>query len=155
MADGEVIDGNDGIDIPVVDDVKNDIVDESGKDEFDFLGKVKMLLGKSDLNDEFLQMYIDLTKQSILNYCNINTLPSELNYTLCMMVVDTINEKNVTRGTGKVVGNVSSVSEDGRTVSFTNGSEFKVSIDNKISSMNELKRFKRLYRLCVDLISVQ
>ena len=64
-----------------------------------------------------------------------------------MMVVDTINEKNVSRGTGKVVGNVSSVSEDGRTVSFTNGSEFKVAIDNKISSMNELKRFKRLYRL--------
>ena len=147
MADGEVIDGDDGIDVPVVDDVENDVVDESGKDEFDFLGKVKMLLGKSDLNDEFLQMYIDLTKQSILNYCNINTLPSELNYILCMMVVDTINEKNVSRGTGKVVGNVSSVSEDGRTVSFTNGSEFKVAIDNKISSMNELKRFKRLYRL--------
>ena len=139
MADGEVIDGDDGIDVPVV--------DESGKDEFDFLGEVKMLLGKSDLNDEFLQMYIDLTKQSILNYCNINTLPSELNYILCMMVVDTINEKNVSRGTGKVVGNVSSVSEDGRTVSFTNGSEFKVAIDNKISSVNELKRFKRLYRL--------
>ena len=147
MADGEVIDGDDGIDVPVVDDVENDVVDESGKDEFDFLGKVKMLLGKSDLNDEFLQMYIDLTKQSILNYCNINTLPSELNYILCMMVVDTINEKNVSRGTGKVVGNVSSVSEDGRTVSFTNGSEFKVAIDNKISSVNELKRFKRLYRL--------
>lgn len=147
MADGEVIDGDDGIDVPVVDDVENDVVDESGKDEFDFLGEVKMLLGKSDLNDEFLQMYIDLTKQSILNYCNINTLPSELNYILCMMVVDTINEKNVSRGTGKVVGNVSSVSEDGRTVSFTNGSEFKVAIDNKISSVNELKRFKRLYRL--------
>ena len=147
MADGEVIDGDDGIDVPVVDDVENDVVDESGKDEFDFLGKVKMLLGKSDLNDEFLQMYIDLTRQSILNYCNINTLPSELNYILCMMVVDTINEKNVSRGTGKVVGNVSSVSEDGRTVSFTNGSEFKVAIDNKISSVNELKRFKRLYRL--------
>ena len=147
MADGEVIDGDDGIDVPVVDDVENDVVDESGKDEFDFLGKVKMLLGKSDLNDEFLRMYIDLTRQSILNYCNINTLPSELNYILCMMVVDTINEKNVSRGTGKVVGNVSSVSEDGRTVSFTNGSEFKVAIDNKISSMNELKRFKRLYRL--------
>jgi len=147
MADGEVIDGDDGIDVPVVDDVENDVVDESGKDEFDFLGKVKMLLGKSDLNDEFLQMYIDLTRQSILNYCNINTLPSELNYTLCMMVVDTINEKNVSRGTGKVVGNVSSVSEDGRTVSFTNGSEFKVAIDNKISSVNELKMFKRLYRL--------
>ena len=147
MADGEVIDGDDGIDVPVVDDVENDVVDESGKDELDFLGKVKMLLGKSDLNDEFLQMYIDLTRQSILNYCNINTLPSELNYILCMMVVDTINEKNVSRGTGKVVGNVSSVSEDGRTVSFTNGSEFKVAIDNKISSVNELKRFKRLYRL--------
>ena len=147
MADGEVIDGDDGIDVPVVDDVENDVVDESGKDEFDFLGKVKMLLGKSDLNDELLQMYIDLTRQSILNYCNINTLPSELNYILCMMVVDTINEKNVSRGTSKVVGNVSSVSEDGRTVSFTNGSEFKVAIDNKISSVNELKRFKRLYRL--------
>ena len=147
MADGEVIDGDDGIDVPVVDDVENDVVDESGKDELDFLGKVKMLLGKSDLNDEFLQMYIDLTRQSILNYCNINTLPSEFNYTLCMIAVDTINEKNVSRGTGKVVGNVSSVSEDGRTVSFTNGSEFKVAIDNKISSVNELKRFKRLYRL--------
>ena len=147
MADGEVIDGDDGIDVPVVDDVENDVVDESGKDEFDFLGKVKMLLGKSDLNDEFLRMCIDLTRQSILNYCNINTLPSELNYILCMMVVDTINEKNVSRGTSKVVGNVSSVSEDGRTVSFTNGSEFKVAIDNKISSVNELKRFKRLYRL--------
>ena len=147
MADGEVIDGDDGIDVPVVDDVENDVVDESGKDEFDFLGKVKMLFGKSDLNDELLQMYIDLTRQSILNYCNINTLPSELNYILCMMVVDTINEKNVSRGTSKVVGNVSSVSEDGRTVSFTNGFEFKVAIDNKISSVNELKRFKRLYRL--------
>ena len=116
--------------------------------EFDFLSSVKLLLGiADDGTDEILRFYIDLTMQSILNYCNIVELPSALNYTLCQMVADTYRDNNKNNATGQVVGNVSSVSEDGRSVSFTNGAEIKTSIEDRITRTNELKRYRKLYRV--------
>ncbi len=116
--------------------------------EFDFLSSVKLLLGIADNGtDEILRFYIDLTMQSILNYCNIVELPSALNYTLCQMVADTYRDNNRNNATGQVVGNVSSVSEDGRSVSFTNGAEIKTSIEDRITRTNELKRYRKLYRV--------
>ena len=122
--------------------------DNEIEDEFDFISTIKSMIGISDESlDAILRIYVATVTQSILNYCNIDELPSALNYTLCQMVADTYNEMKSRSGTGSVVGNVSGISEDGRSVSFTNGSEFKVAIDDRISKTRELNRFKKLYRI--------
>lgn len=122
--------------------------DNEIEDEFDFISTIKSMIGISDESlDAILRIYVATVTQSILNYCNIDELPSALNYTLCQMVADTYNEMKSRSGTSSVVGNVSSISEDGRSVSFTNGSEFKVAIDDRISKTRELNRFKKLYRI--------
>lgn len=115
--------------------------------DFDFLEILKILLNGKDIKDEMLNLYLDITKQTILNYCNISELPSSLNYLVCVICEECIEEVIINNSKGEVVGTVSSVSEDGRSVSFTNASEFKSSVENKISHINELNRYKRLYRL--------
>lgn len=120
---------------------------EIEEQEFDFLSTIKVMLGISDESaDAILRIYIQTVSQSILNYCNISELPSALNFILCQMVVDTYCEMK-TKNTGSVVGNVQSISEDGRTVSFTNGSEFKTVIEDRITRTRELNRYKKLFRV--------
>lgn len=115
---------------------------------FDYLGTVKILLGISDGTlDSVLQVYLSMTEKSILNYCNIKELPSALDYTLCEMTADVYRENVSKNNVGSVVGNVSSVSEDGRTVSFSNGAEIKASIEDRITRTNELNRYRKLYRI--------
>lgn len=115
---------------------------------FDYLGTVKILLGISDGSlDSVLQVYLSMTERSILNYCNIKELPSALDYTLCEMTADVYRENASKNKVGSVVGNVSSVSEDGRTVSFSNGAEIKASIEDRITRTNELNRYRKLYRV--------
>ena len=120
----------------------------SGGDEFDYLSTVKVLLGvKDDSLDNDLSMYISLTRESILTYCNIRELPSALNFTLCQMTADTYRESQGKNSVGSVSGNVSSVSEDGRTVSFSSGAEIRASIEDRISRTSELNRYRKLYRI--------
>lgn len=116
---------------------------------FDYLGTVKILLGISDGTlDSVLQVYLSMTENSILNYCNIKELPSALDYTLCEMTADVYRENVSKNKVGSVVGSVSSVSEDGRTVSFSNGTEIKASIEDRITKRtHELNRYRKLYRV--------
>ena len=124
--------------------------------EFDFLSTIKVMLGISDESaDAILRIYIQTVSQSILNYCNISELPSALNFILCQMVVDIYNDMKSRSSTGSVVGNVQSISEDGRTVSFTNGSEFKTVIEDRIAKTRELNRYKKLFRVWMVLILVR
>lgn len=121
---------------------------DGNETEFDYLSNVKLLLGISDgKTDEILQLYIAITTNEILNYCNISELPSALNYTLCQMVADSYRDNLKSNATNSVVGNVSSISEDGRSVSFTNGSEIKTDIEDRITRTTELNRYRKLYRL--------
>ena len=121
---------------------------DGNETEFDYLSNVKLLLGISDgKTDEILQLYIAITTNEILNYCNISELPSALNYTLCQMVADSYRDNLKNNATNSIVGNVSSISEDGRSVSFTNGSEIKTDIDDRITRTQELKRYRKLYRV--------
>lgn len=114
--------------------------------EFDFLSTVKTILSiNNTVKDTVLNIYIMMTKNAILNYCHITELPSALNYTLCMMTADVYRENVSQNNSGSVVGSVSSISEDGRTVAFSNGSEIKASIEDKISRTSELRRFRKLY----------
>lgn len=116
--------------------------------EFDFLSTIKTLLNiRNDDMDDILLIHIDIARNSILNYCNINELPSALNFTLCQIVVDAYLQNRNKTDTGKVVGNVSSISEDGRSVSFTNGTEFQSTVNEIISGVNELKRYRKLYKV--------
>lgn len=120
---------------------------DDNETEFDFLPNIKLLLGITDDNsDEILQLYISIMEREILNYCNIRELPPALNYTLCQMVADLYND-NRKNTSGKIVGNVSSVSEDGRTVSFTSGTELKTAIEDRITRTDELKRYRKLFRV--------
>ena len=115
---------------------------------FDYLSTVKVLLGITDgSKDAELNVYIDMTRQSILNYCNRSDLPEELNYTLCQMCADSYRDVTNSSVKGEVNGNVSSISEDGRSVSFSSGAEFKTAIEDRITRTTELNRFKKLYRV--------
>ena len=115
---------------------------------FDFLSTVKVFLGiTDDTKDTELTVYVDMTKQTVLNYCNRSDLPEALNYTLCQMTADTYRDLTASNTRGEVAGNVGSISEDGRSVSFTNGTEFKTAIEDRVTRTTELNRYKKLYRL--------
>ena len=121
---------------------------EGSPEEFDYLKTVKVLLGiAGDEQDAILPVYISMVRQSILNYCNISELPKELDYTLCQMTADTYRDITTQQSGGDVKGNVASISEDGRSVSFTSGTELKASIEDRITRASELNRFKKLYRI--------
>lgn len=123
-----------------------------GSEEFDYLSTVKILLGISgEEYDGILPVYISMVRQSILNYCNRFDLPEALNFTLCQMTADAYRDTVASQSTGEVKGNVSSISEDGRTVSFTNGNEFKTAVQDRITRTTELNRFKKLYRVTPTL----
>lgn len=118
----------------------------------EYLAVIKVFLGiNDDYSDNFLNFLIETVKQQIFNYCNIiDEIPSALFYVLCRMVVDLYREEKAKNGSNSEdVGTVSSISEGGRTVSFGNISlsDLKISIDEKISKVTELNRFKRLYRV--------
>ena len=118
-------------------------------DEFDFLAVTKMILGISNDSsfDTILQTYISMTIQTVLNYCNISELPSALDYVVCRMTAETYKDITSKNNIGEVVGNVHSISEGGRSVSFGDSSEFRVAIEDKVSHKTELNRYKKLFRL--------
>lgn len=119
------------------------------KTEFDYLATVKILLGITDTSkDSILEVYVGLTKQSILNYCNRSDLPEALNYTLCQICADTYRDTTAKASGAVVSGAVSSISEDGRTVSFSNSLDLiKTAAEDRIAHTTELNRYKKLYRL--------
>lgn len=121
---------------------------DGNETEFDYLKVVKVLLGINDKSiNEILQVYIAQAEQGILNYCNIDELPSALHYTLCQMVADLYRENTALNKSGTVVGNVSSISEDGRSVSFSGVESLKTQLNDRISRLTELNRYRKLYRI--------
>ena len=110
---------------------------------------VKALLNITDEEkDGIFNLYIGIVIQQILNYCNISSLPEELKYTAAQMVVDIVNEAGVKV---KIMSgeNVSSVGEDGRSVSFTSPADaLKATTlaDDRLSRLKELNKFKQLYK---------
>jgi len=124
------------------------MADDNEIQEFDFLGTVKILLGiKNNELDEILQVYLTITQTEILNYCNISELPSALNCVLCQMTAELYRENTNQNKVGAVVGNVSSISEDGRTVSFGQSGSLQAQASDKVAKTTLLNRYRKLYRL--------
>lgn len=105
---------------------------------------VKKLLKITDGDqDDIISLYVDMITRQILNYTNRAKLPDELLYIAAQMVVDIYNE---TTQDGKT-GNVSSVSEAGRSVSF-NTALVQLSTENKLEERKaQLNGFRQPYRL--------
>lgn len=121
---------------------------DGNENEFDYLKIIKVLLGINDDSiNEILQIYIAQAEQGILNYCNIKELPSALHHTLCQMVADLYRENTALNKSGTVVGNVSSISEDGRSVSFSGVESLKTQLTDRITRLTELNRYRKLYRI--------
>lgn len=129
----------------------DDVSDESTA--FDCLSVVKTILGFTDTSkDDLLSTYIEITRQTILNYCNLTVIPSALNYTFAIMVVDLyrdIYNRNKTIN-NVATGNISVIEEDGRKVQFdysTDSSSVYTTVEEKVSKSQELKRYRKLYRV--------
>ena len=94
-----------------------------------------------EISETRLSLFVDVVYQDILNYCNRDDFPSELEYTASQLVVDLITEEYTTFENPRM----SSISEDGRTVSFDMAG-ISAKVEDKINKITLLKRFKKLYR---------
>lgn len=121
------------------------------------LSKLKLFLGlSSDKDDEYLTLLLDISKQEILNYCNLWELPKELELVWVIMAADLYNElqdkKHVSDSQEEGVGAVSSIKEGDRTVSFETSnasktvSQIQRATGEYVSKLTQLNRFRLPYR---------
>jgi hypothetical protein len=140
---------NDGVEDDGSTDVEGDVDEE---EPFDYMSPIKMLLGIEDeKHDVILNYYLNRIVQYILNYCNRSDLPPELNYVVCEMVVELFNntQGSLDDNGNLKTGNVASVTEDGRTVEFSNNlTSATVLLNETLSNRKrELNKFKKVYKL--------
>lgn len=121
------------------------------------LSKLKLFLGlSSDKDDEYLTLLLDISKQEILNYCNLWELPKELELVWVIMAADLYNElqdkKHVSDSQEEGVGAVASIKEGDRTVSFETSnasktvSQIQRAAGEYVSKLTQLNRFRLPYR---------
>lgn len=108
---------------------------------------IALLVGaKGDDDDELIKLLIDIVTQAILNYCNLNVFPPELEGTLVSIVAELYNDVMNMPELGTLP--VSSVSEGGRSVSFdVSKVQYGLMIDDKLAKRAILNKFKRLYKV--------
>lgn len=108
---------------------------------------VALLIGKEGTgDDELITLLIDIVTQAILNYCNLNVFPPELEGTLVSIVAELYNDVMNIPATGQLP--VSNVSEGGRSVSFdVSKVQYGLNLDDKLSKRAILNKFKRLYKV--------
>ena len=77
----------------------------------------RSLLGITTMDkDDVLQFALDDVEETVLNYCNLDTLPKGLVKTAYRMAIDLYRAEGF--GQEAIEGGVSSISEGGATVSF-------------------------------------
>lgn len=83
----------------------------------DNIDKVKKLLGiQDDASDVLVEFALDNASEIIKNYCNITTVPAELNLTLIRMSVDLYRNEKL--GSSDVPRNVTGVTIGDTSTSF-------------------------------------
>ena len=112
--------------------------------EFDYISKVKILLGTASPEEEVIQFWLDSTKEYILNYCNLEELPEELNHTLVEMTCLRIRYNQNGIGTG--LKNVASVSDGSQSVSYSYVRQKAPASDDDLLNgfKSQLNRFRRI-----------
>ena len=113
----------------------------------EMLEKLKKLLGiEDDSKDEVLQFTIDNVTDMVLNYCNIEELPKELENIVLSMCVDKHRAESL--GSEAAQGSVKSLSEGDVSVSY--GSAYSVSENPAMEFLKgyraQLDRFRKFGR---------
>lgn len=85
---------------------------------------VKMLSGNAEISDDFIAFYLESTKQFILSYCNLDSIPEQLKPT--MLEIAALRLKANTNGSESALGeglkSVASVSDGNQSISYASGS---------------------------------
>lgn len=107
--------------------------------------KIKRLLGlnESDVSkDTILEFVIQDVEEMVRSYCNIPTIPEQLNNTILRMAIDMY--KNESLGSEDIVlGSISSISEGDTSVSYrSSASEFKESLLKDYKA--QLNRYRKI-----------
>ena len=93
--------------------------------------------------DDVLQFVLDDVEETVLNYCNLDTLPKGLVKTAYRMAIDLYRAESF--GQEAIESGVSSISEGGATVSFKS-SNYDTSFTNSLLKNYEkqLMEYRRL-----------
>ncbi|HBG1527052.1 phage head-tail connector protein [Clostridioides difficile] len=107
--------------------------------------RLKKLLGFSredDSKDTILEFILEDVEEMVKNYCNVPTIPEQLNNTILRMAIDMY--KNESLGSEDIaLGSISSISEGDTSVSYrSSASEFKESLLKDYKS--QLNRYRKL-----------
>ena len=107
--------------------------------------RLKKLLGFSreeDSKDTILEFILEDVEEMVKNYCNVPTIPEQLNSTILRMAIDMY--KNESLGSEDIaLGSISSISEGDTSVSYrSSASEFKESLLKDYKS--QLNRYRKL-----------
>lgn len=101
------------------------------------LENLKLLIGTTG-QDELLQFILDSVTQSIINYCNVEELPVELENTAVMMAVDLCRSEQF--GGAEAPQTVSSIAEGDTKVSFQTNAKINSLIKNYTAQLNRFRR---------------
>ena len=107
--------------------------------------RLKKLLGFSredDSKDTILEFILEDVEEMVKNYCNVPTIPEQLNSTILRMAIDMY--KNESLGSEDIaLGSISSISEGDTSVSYrSSASEVKESLLKDYKS--QLNRYRKL-----------
>lgn len=108
--------------------------------------KLKPLLGIALDNKEqdfALNFLLANVKETILNYCNLKTLPAGLENTAYRMAIDTYRNEQI--GKGEMDNRVASIKEGDTTVSFS-GSNFDSTYTSSLlkNYQYQLNKYRRI-----------
>lgn len=104
-----------------------------------------------------LKMYLPIVLSAVLRYCNRDDIPSGLRYPIVMILADVYRQNLVLQTAasqgGAVTGNVSTITEGGRSVSFQtidsnkagDSSTLQGIIDSRVAGNKMLLPFKKVY----------
>lgn len=108
----------------------------------DNIDMVKKLLGNNDnISDALIEFALDNASEIIKNYCNIKSVPAELNLTLIRMGVDLYRNEKL--GSSDVPQNVTGVTIGDTSTSFGNiSSDYSATLLKNYTKV--LNRYRRV-----------
>ena len=103
------------------------------------LAKLKLLLGITDnAKDALLQFCLDNTVETIINYCNLTTLPGGLENTAYRMAMELYRNENF--GSQAAIGQIASKSAGDVSVSYRDDGNYLQSImKNHTQQLNKYR----------------
>lgn len=108
---------------------------------------IRLLPGMDEVSDALLDLYMKMVEQRILNYTNQRVMPDGLIYDVFIPMVMELVGKFSKGSADMPIGEISSISEGGSTVSFKSSdtAQVKSFIDSRVLFYtDQLNKYRRL-----------